>query len=360
MKILALVTDAFGGSGGMARFNRDLLSSLASLGDTFEIVALPRKTERPLQTPLPAHLCQKAAIANPYFYSLGAFDVFRREGPFELILCTHIFMAPLAALLSRFFRVPFWVQIYGAEVWHKNSKLVRCAVEQAALVTALSRHTRRKFLEFASIDPARVRVVPGVAELSPVPGPRPAAVLQRYKLLNKKIILTVGRMSSDEKYKGQDRVIRVLPRLLGRFPDLVYLIVGEGPDRYRLETLAREMAVGERLIFTGYLSDEALREIYRLADLFVMPSTEEGFGMVFLEAAAHGIPVIGGKNDGSFDALLEGRLGRLVDPDDSGELERAISDAFNRPSPPDRSLLDRFSQRCFENHLRAILEENFR
>ena len=114
--------------------------------------------------------------------------------------------------------------------------------------------------------------------------------------------------------KGQDMVIRALPKLLKRYPDLVYLIVGDGRYRQTLETLVGQAGVGDTVVLTGEVRDVPLQQIYALCDLFVMPSREqldqcdvEGFGMVYLEANACGKAVIGGRSGGIADAIIDGQ-----------------------------------------------------
>lgn len=109
-----------------------------------------------------------------------------------------------------------------------------------------------------------------------------------------------------ERYKGHDRVLEVIPSLLERFPNLVYVIAGDGDDRLRLEKLAKDLGVHAAVRFTGRIDNNDLPDLYRMADVFVMPSTGEGFGIVFLEAMACGVPAVGSDSDGSIDALGEG------------------------------------------------------
>ncbi|HYF98351.1 MAG TPA: glycosyltransferase family 4 protein, partial [Coxiellaceae bacterium] len=99
---------------------------------------------------------------------------------------------------------------------------------------------------------------------------------------------------------------------------------GEGDDRTRLEQKAKDLGLSGRAIFMGLVNEAEKADIYRLANVFLMPGRGEGFGFVFLEALACGIPVIGSKVDGSREALLEGKLGCLVDPDQPQELIQAI------------------------------------
>ena len=138
-------------------------------------------------------------------------------------------------------------------------------------------------------------------------------------------MLTMGRLAPQERYKGCDEVIELMPRLLARFPDLKYLIVGEGADQPRLQAKAAALGLAESVIFTGHIAEREKIAHYNLADVYVMPSTGEGFGIVLIEAAACGVPVVGSRVDGSREALLDGRLGRLVDPASEDELHAAIS-----------------------------------
>ena len=137
--------------------------------------------------------------------------------------------------------------------------------------------------------------------------------------------MTVGRLASQERYKGFDEVIEIMPELLKRFPTLKYLIVGDGPDRPRLEAKAGALGLSNKIIFTGYIPESEKVAHYNLADAYVMPSMGEGFGIVLIEAAACGVPVVGSRVDGSREALLDGRLGRLVDPKSPSELLQAVA-----------------------------------
>jgi phosphatidylinositol alpha-1,6-mannosyltransferase len=164
----------------------------------------------------------------------------------------------------------------------------------------------------------------------------------------------VSRLDSRERYKGHDRVIRTLPRVLQQHPDTIYLIVGDGDDRPRLESLAVECGVAKNVQFAGLVPPEELPHYFRLADVFVLPSTGEGFGIVFLEAMATGVRVIGGSQDGSRDALCDGALGTLVDPENIEELTSAILAALDDPvRTGDRT--SRFKPDLFTDHLNALL-----
>lgn len=138
-------------------------------------------------------------------------------------------------------------------------------------------------------------------------------------------------------------------------PDAIYAIAGDGDAREELQALAASEGVGEYVRFLGHVSDADVLALYRSSDLFVMPSMKEGFGIVFVEAAATGIPVLGGSRDGSVDALAEGRIGRMIDPLDEGALVAALIDELNHRRPADPAAVQRFSFENFAQHVDAIV-----
>jgi phosphatidylinositol alpha-1,6-mannosyltransferase len=114
-------------------------------------------------------------------------------------------------------------------------------------------------------------------------------------------------------------------------PNIAYLIVGDGTDHHRLEEKARSLGVHERVVFAGYIPEREKADHYRLADAYVMPGRGEGFGIVYLEALACGVPVVASKLDGSREAVRDGALGILVDPNDAEGIKRGILEALARP-----------------------------
>jgi phosphatidyl-myo-inositol dimannoside synthase len=355
LRILALVTEAFGGRGGIAQYNRDFLSGLANCDRVGEVIVLVRFSAGSVST-LPPGVRQLGAVESKLGYSLSALWTAITHQPLDFVFCGHLLMAPLAAGISRLLNIPLWLQVHGIEVfWREPSALERRSVESATIVTTVSRQTRRRLLHWVGIDPARVKVLPNTVDPQYQPGPKPDYLLERHAAGGKKVLMTVSRLSKLERYKGHDRVIRTLPRLLVQHPDTIYLIVGDGDDRSRLESLAVEYGVAKNIQFTGSVPPEELPDYFRLADVFVMPSAGEGFGIVFLEAMATGVRVIGGSQDGSRDALCDGALGTLVDPENSEELESAILTALADPvRTGDRTI--RFKPDLFVKNLNALYQ----
>lgn len=353
MKVLALMTDSYGGHGGIAQYNRDLLDALNEAAIISSVVSLPRvPADRSL--PLPAKLQEQSAVRGTLRYVYQAMRLALRHRP-ALILCGHLNLLPVAAMLKRLTGAPLLLELYGIEAWSpRRSRVMEWAVRQVDLAISISRFTRRKFLTWSGIDPQAVRLMPNAIHLSEYrPGPYPLALAERYAVQGKKLLLTLGRLASDERYKGHDRIIALIPELLTRLPDLVYLIAGDGDDRPRLESLARQHGVAGQVRFLGRIPVADMADLYNLADAFAMPSSGEGFGFVFLEAAACGLPVLGGNVDGSPDALADGQIGMMVDPLDPQALCQSLFELMNRPKsiPAD---LARYDIRSFTAQIGAI------
>jgi phosphatidyl-myo-inositol dimannoside synthase len=352
LRILALITDGFGAPGGIARYNQALLSALADLENVKDVLVVPRFGDAAGEQ-LPPHLRQLPASAGKAAYLARVLAIAMRRPPFDFLFCGHIYMAALAAGLARWLGCPWWLQLHGVDAWAPLGWPIRWAAARPDLVTSVSRYTRERFLAWADVAPDRVQVLPNVLDPRFTPGPKPMHLLRRYGLEGRRVLLTVARLSALDRYKGHDRVIRALPELRARFPDLAYVIAGDGDDRPRLEALARGQGVADIVCFVGQVAEAELVEHYRMADLFVMPSTGEGFGIVFLEALACGVPAIGGDQDGSVEALSCSPLGRAVPPEQVGQaIARVLAMSARNDQPG--TLANCFGEVAFADHLAAL------
>lgn len=352
MYILALVTDAFGGHGGIAAYNRNFLSSLADGGASISV--LPR-----LGTPdkLPARIDQLAPRRPVPAYIMAALGLALSRRPFDLIWCGHLRMLPLAHILSRMLGCPVWLQVHGIDAWDRPPPIIKRAADQCRMITAVSRYTRMRLLEWSDIAPERVRILQNCLDQTFSPGPRRQELLDRYDIAHGPVLLTISRLSAAEGYKGQDRVLRLLPALAQRFPGLVYVIGGDGDDRPRLEALAAEFGVAAHCRFIRRVPADELVDHYRLADLFVMPSTQEGFGIVYLEAMACGVPAVGLDVDGSVDPLTACSLGHAVPKANLGKtITEILTDPPRRPERVPEDLAP-FSTQAFSQRVLRLARE---
>jgi asparagine synthase (glutamine-hydrolysing) len=354
--VFALLTDGFGGRGGIALYTRDLLAALASDPRCRKLVALPRQMpDAPGDLP-PKVTYLTDGLGGKLRY-LGAFlsAVIANPGT-DVILCAHVNLAPLATLAKLWTRAPVLLCIYGVDAWQPpRSRLARWALSQVDEYLAISGVTRERFSEWAK-PRSNGHVVPNAIHLEWYrPGPKNPALLRRYGLEGRRVLLTLGRVAARERYKGFDEIIELMPDLLHDAPDLAYLIVGDGDDRPRLERKAAALNLDGRIVFAGYVDEAEKAEHFRLADAYVMPSRGEGFGFVLLEALACGIPALASKLDGGREALRDGALGVLVDPGDRDELRRGILAALSAPKGEVPQGLAHFAFPEFERRSHKVL-----
>jgi phosphatidyl-myo-inositol dimannoside synthase len=207
------------------------------------------------------------------------------------------------------------------------------ALRRASRVLANSRATAA-LAEARGARPERVRVIPQAIDPSRLPLPdAPLAERARAAAGGRPFVLSVGRLAAR---KGFDLGIRAFAAVAARRPELAYVLVGEGPEEARLRALAGGLGIADRVAFLGPADDELKLALFAGCELFMMPNRElpqdvEGFGIVFLEAARYGKPVIGGANGGVPDAVLHEETGLLVDTtrDESevaAALERLLAD----------------------------------
>lgn len=228
------------------------------------------------------------------------------------VICGHVKLAPVVKLLCGSFQIPYTVMTYGKEVWTTLPQSSQSALQQATQLWTISRYSRDRACASNDLDPSQFQMLPCVVNGEIFfPAPKPNALLDRYQLHDTRVLMTVARLWSGDIYKGVDVTIRALPKILSIYPNVKYLVIGRGDDRPRLERLAVDLGVCDRVVFAGFVPTEELPDLYRLADAYIMPS-QEGFGIVYLEAMATGIPVLSGDDDGSADPLQDGKLGWRV------------------------------------------------
>ena len=358
LRVCALLTDAYGGIGGIAKFNRDLLEALACMPEIKAVVALPRLIQREPE-PVPEKVRFDARAARGKLsYLLHAVRLALAAPRMDLVICGHINLLPLAWLVSRTKRCPLLLIVHGVDAWQPHrSPLVRALLGRPDAILAVSPYTVGRLREWSGLPEQRFRILPNCVDLETfAPRPRNTLLAQRYGLDGRRVLLTVGRLASSEQYKGFDEVLEVLPQLAREMPEVTYVIVGDGDDRQRLQAKAQALGVAERVVFTGYVGEEEKIDLYNLADAYVMPGRGEGFGIVYLEAMACGVPAIGSALDGSRDALLDGRLGLLVDPRDAQQLLQAIRKALLTPRGRPAGL-EHFGQQAYEERVAALVRE---
>jgi glycosyltransferase involved in cell wall biosynthesis len=284
----------------------------------------------------------------------------------HLVLAAHPNLAvPVAAMHVRSRSFKWIVQSHGVEVWQRLGWLRRSSLRRADRVFAPSRCTAQALSHIQHLPEENIRVVPwgldpGFFDLAD----RAASLPLPPSLPNSRYILAVGRWASSERYKGFDTLIRALPAPLPANEDVQMVFAGHGNDRPGLERLAKDLNVAGRVHFVSGLAREDLAAAYHHAEVFALPSSGEGFGLVFLEAMAMGRPVIGGNHGGIPDIIEDGVSGYLVAHGDApalaAKLNRLLADSTLRDEMGRRGrerVLRDFRFEAFESRFRAAITE---
>ncbi|MCP4309319.1 MAG: glycosyltransferase family 4 protein [bacterium] len=312
MKVLALVTDAYGGYGGIAQYNRDFLEAVARMEAVQQVVVLPRLAPETVEG-LPLKTSQREAIHGRVSYGVRALWTALREKP-DVVFNGHLYHGPLAHRVARLSHAKLVSQLHGSEIWGGVSELHKRPLEQSDLVLSASRDTRARLLAKTNVTPERAVVLNNTVAEDFNPGDR-ATARARFGVESDLIVLTVARLDArkgHQGYKGHERIIQLVAPIRAKGIPLVYLVAGVGDDLARLETLAATHGVEEHVRFLRKVPREHLPDLYRAADLFALPSTREGFGIAFLESMSCGTPAIGLAAGGAVDALADGELGTCV------------------------------------------------
>jgi phosphatidyl-myo-inositol dimannoside synthase len=291
------------------------------------------------------------------------FHLLRRIRQIDVLYLGHVNMAPIGLLL-RLFRpgIRYCVVTHGIEVWEPLGAMRRLGLRRAQRVMAVSAYTASAMVKAQKLDARKVFVLAPALDPIFTRGPSVDAAIP--VPASGRMLLTVGRLIAAEPGKGIEYVIQALPKVSKAVADPYFVIVGEGDLRPRLEELARENGVQDRVIFTGALRLEQLKGLYTRTDVFVMPSRQEGFGIVYLEAMFFGRPVIAGNAGGAPEIVQDGVTGFAVDPDNLEELTARLIQILQ--DDPLRAKMgaagrqrveDYFTFERFEEGLTKILDE---
>jgi glycosyltransferase involved in cell wall biosynthesis len=243
----------------------------------------------------------------------------------DLVIMMHLNFAPVALILKKLIGTRYIAIAHGVDAWNIQNPLLKKSLYAADLILSVSNFTRDRLHQEQSLPPDKLGILHNTFEANAWKiAPKPRHLLDKYRLQpEQKIILTVSRLVASEQYKGYDRLLDAMPIIRQTIPDIHYIIVGKGSDRDRIEQIIQQKGLQNCVTLAGFIADEHLCDHYNLCDLFAMPSKGEGFGIVYLEALACGKPVLAGNLDGSVDALCNGKLGVLVNPDSPQEIAEA-------------------------------------
>ena len=322
------------------------------------------------------HDAKNDALGNEYFpaeifYGYGAAKAtFITEAVKEgiksnLVILSHFNLLLAAWLIKKIAPKTKVVLIaHGIEVWQpldlRHSKMLNACDR----IISVSSFTKNKIIELHNLPAEKCVVLNNCIDPfleKPATKTRSELLQKRYSFCNDDIILlTLTRLSLKDRYKGYSFVLEALKEIVKTKPNIKYLLAGsyEANEKEFIEKLIASYNLQNNVIITGFIADEELPAHFSLADIYVMPSVKEGFGIVFVEAMYYGVPVIAANADGSTDALLQGQLGLLTNPESTTEVINALNkmlDNYNAYLPNQKLLMDNFGYEAYKNKLEKVI-----
>jgi phosphatidylinositol alpha-1,6-mannosyltransferase len=363
MRVLALLGGFLEVTGGIETYSRSLIGALLQIPEVNALEILALNDSRGLDA---AHAGTQFAYEgfqrNKFHFSLRALAAARRA---DVVIAIHINFSTLFPLMkmlkSRARRI---VIVHGIEVWQRLSPGKLRGASAADKILAVSNYTREQLAvhnqELVSKD---------FGILSGTFDPDYAKETQFFSrdelhLPKGKMLLTVTRLKDSELYKNVDMVIRSMVSVIAHHPDAFLVVVGEGEDKARLKEIAKDLEIERKIIFAGRVGSDQLPSYYRHCELFVLPSTKEGLGIVYLEAMQFAKPCVGVTAGAAKEVISDGETGLLINPDDPPQLQDAINRLLSDPAMIQKMgaagyerLQQLFSPERFRGNLQQILLE---
>lgn len=301
--------------GGIEKYNRDFLTALRKADARVTLVAR-----------------NKGGVWKKISFVIRVLLTIPKVRP-DYICCGHLNFVTLCLIIKMLFKIPYTLALYGIEIPGIKSSAKIKAVSNAFLLITISEYAKNLILEQLPETMERIYILPSAVDGSIFKiKDRNRDLQKQYGLEKRPLILSLARLSTKE-HKGQDRVIQALPLVLDAVPNAVYLVVGDGIDE-RVNTLMYQYPeLRNSIVFTGPIANDQRIDYYNLSDLYILPSKFEGFGIVFIESLACGVPVIASDGYGCRAGLLNEELGLVIPPDNIAAIAKAIVSILNRTAP---------------------------
>lgn len=327
MKTVLLAPELFRSEGGITRILRLYLKALCEIaGDSDKVGFLALNDSVVDSHDLSMYSNGRIAEWDVCNRSKLRFvrSVFRMCSSADRVICGHVAQLPVAWMASLLRpRLSYYLVAHGIEVWRPFSLIEKMSLRGATKIFCVSEYTRQKILRWCPMRPDKLVVVPNA--LDPYFEPRALSSPEK----SPPVVLSISRLSTSDNYKGIDHLVAAMPAIHASIPGAKLRVVGRGDGLPGLQKLARKLGVSSLVEFAGYRSDLELREDIEKCSLFALPSEKEGFGLVYLEAMAHGRPCLGARS-GGVPEVITPETGVLVEYGNVPEIAAAVVAALNR------------------------------
>ena len=334
------MTGAFEISGGIANCNRNILIALKNLSEERElnlkIISLydnqyDNKDSSNNSTNFKGFHGNKVKFSK----ELLKYSISHRSN--ALYVFDHVTLASPLLPLVKLGLIKLVIFTHGSESWKRVRKTSVWSFESAQLVLTNSNYTLNK-IKIQMPDINGVACPLGLSPLFTLNNNLDSnydepiqllAVDERNYPLGDRVLLLVARMHPDEREKGHYQLIDVLPSLVKKYPDIQLVFPGDGEDKNNIIKYAKKLNVAPYVFTPGYVSTDMLKRLYKKCYAYIMPSTQEGFGLSYLEAMNYGKPCVGCYDQGAEDIIINGETGYLLkNPNDPEELFNIIDELF--------------------------------
>jgi len=339
---LAVLTGAFNLEGGIAAANRLVIHALLEANVRVTLVALSEAPTSAQKYTVFPNVRYEGFGGDKIKFSLTVWKLLLSKH-YDLVFCDHVNLAAILSPLALIGRARYVVRLNGIEVFPPRPDWEgRFGLQMAKLRLAISDYTgqivRDQFpnlsVEVCDIALGPERPLDENSEGLRLHPASLTAVNNKTCILGTQVLLHVGRMATNEQYKGQDTLIHAMPRILAEFPSVQLVLVGRGDDEPRLRTMVQALPddVQSAIFMTGFVTNELLTQLYQQCFAFVMPSWGEGFGIVYIEAMLHGKPCLGSRIDAAQSVIRDGQTGILVDdPKNANEVAERLLGLLKQP-----------------------------
>ena len=369
-KVILFTLQIFSTTGGIQKMTRTLGHSLYQVTQTnkwdFELWSAYDRPDDLMTQYVPAENFKGFSVNKLRF----VLEAMSRSARSDVIILSHINLAIIGLVVKLVNpRCKIWLIAHGVEVWRPLSFIKKRFLKRCDKIICVSNYTKQQVVNRHKVNKDICIVLNNAVDpfmQLPVTFAKPQILIDRYKLdSSHPIIFTLTRMASTEKYKGYEQVIKVISKLKNTFPKIRYILSGkyDPHEEVRINKLIADYQVKDHITLTGFIDEAELPDHFLLADLFVLPSKKEGFGIVFIEALACGLPVICGNADGSADAIRNGELGKAIDADDPIELHNCIIEYLATPLTAAKrkqlqeQCLQHFNENNYMDKLQLLLNE---
>lgn len=365
-KFLFLTLKVFSATGGIEKVCRVMGKALYEFGlqanRPIEIMSMhDHKNQADRNVYFPKHIFT-AFGANKSSFVVNAVKKGRSA---DVVVISHMNLLVVGWLIKKINpSAKIMLLAHGIEIWGELNFYKKKMLSACDKILCVSRFTADKVLANNRLPNTEVNVLNNCIDpFLPLPDPAYSSqkLREKYKIESDDVVLmTLTRLSYADRYKGYDVLLNAMVSLVKTNKKIKYLLAGgyTKDEKVFIDQLVQENGIAENVILAGYIPEDELTGHFSMADIYVMLSTKEGFGIVFIEAMYYGLPVIAGNKDGSTDALLNGQLGLLIEPNSVPAAADAIEKMIlaRKAFKPDYKLLmEHFGYDTYKRNLEKII-----